>query len=260
MRWLCLLILLASCGGGSPETPVAAPVSNPQMAFSILAVLPHDSTSFTEGLELHDSTLYESAGNYGESALDAYNVRSGRLVKRIPLAADQFGEGITVLGDRLYQLTYKEHNVFVYHYPDLKLLKTGYWAHQGWGMTNDGTYLITDDSTDKLYFIDPGTLKETKALSVTDVSGPVFELNELEYVDGRIYANRWHTNLIYRIDPQSGRVTGMADLGDLFAQMGLSFHPGDGEDVMNGIAYDPKTKTFIVTGKRWPRAFEVRFN
>lgn len=253
------LISLAGCGHGPDSSKIPPAPSDPALSFLIMHMIPHDSASFTEGLELHDSVLYESAGNYGASSLSAYRLNDGKLLARKPLAKEYFGEGITVLGDRLYQLTYKEHAVFVYHYPDLATLKTGYWARQGWGLTNDGTSLIADDGSDKLYFLDPATLRETRRISVTGAQGPVPDLNELEYVDGQLFANRWHTNQIYRIDPRTGKVTGVADLGALFAQMGLTFQPKDpAEDVLNGIAYDKGTKTFVVTGKHWPKAFFLR--
>lgn len=254
-----LFSFLVGCGSGPDSIKTTPAPSDPALSYLIMRVLPHDSTSFTEGLELHDSTLYESAGNYGASSLSTYRLGNGKLLARKPLGKEFFGEGITVLGDKLYQLTYKEHAVFVYHFPDLAPLKTGYWARQGWGLTNDGTRLIADDGSDKLYFIDPKTLTETGSISVTDAQGPLSDLNELEYVDGQLFANRWHTNQVYRIDPRTGKVTGVADLGSLFAQMGLSWQPKDpAEDVLNGIAYDKATKTFILTGKHWPKAFSVR--
>lgn len=256
--YLGALFLLGACGGGQQAPPPQAPPATQHLSYQILNVVPHDSRSFTEGLELHDSILYESAGNYGESALSAYRLADGKLLLQKKLDKTYFGEGITVLGDRLYQLTYQEHAVFVYHYPDLTLLRMGSWNHDGWGMTNDGTHLIADDGSSTLYFIDPTTLQETSRLQVTDEHGPVDQLNELEYVDGVLYANRWHTNSIYRINPHSGQVTGVADLGDLFGQAGIVYHPADAEDVLNGIAYDVKDKTFIVTGKHWPKAFVVR--
>jgi glutaminyl-peptide cyclotransferase len=265
LSWFGYLIVLlgaTACGSGKDaEPPHPAPPSSAALSYQILNILPHDARSFTEGLEVHDSILYESEGNYGESSLSAYRLTDGKLLIQKKLDKNYFGEGITVLGGRLYQLTYQEHAVFVYHYPDLTLLRMGTWDHDGWGMTNDGAHLIADDGSATVYFIDPVTLKETSRLSVSDEHGPVNNLNELEYVDGQLYANRWHSNALYRIDPHTGKVTASVDLGDLFAQAGLPFHPQDpSEDVLNGIAWRPGTKTFIVTGKHWPKSFEIKLN
>lgn len=259
---LVCALALAACGNRKdadvpPPSAGPAPVAN--IAFQVINVLPHDARSFTEGLELHDSILYESEGNLGESSLSVYRLSDGKLLAQKKLGDEYFGEGISVLGDRLYQLTYQEHKVFVYHYPDLAPLKAFNWPHEGWGMTNDGTHLIADDGSSTIYFIDPSTFRETGRIQVSDEHGPVDNLNELEYVDGQLYANRWHTNELYRIDPHTGKVTGRVDLGDLFAQTGQTFHPQNpAEDVLNGIAYSPRNKTFIVTGKHWPKAFELR--
>jgi glutamine cyclotransferase len=259
------ILALAACGHAkddatppppSPATPAVAAIS-----YQVINILPHDAQSFTEGYEIHDSILYESAGNLGKSSLSTYSLASGKLLVRRKLPDRNFGEGITVFGDKLYQLTYKEHDVFVYHYPDLQPLPSKDWPHEGWGMTNDGTRLIADDGSSNLYFIDPATFKQTGSVQVTDEHGPVDQLNELEYVNGQVYANRWHTNEIYRIDPATGKVTGRLDLGDLFAQAGQSPELQDpGDDVLNGIAYNPAKKTFLVTGKHWPNAYELRLS
>ncbi|HTJ10539.1 MAG TPA: glutaminyl-peptide cyclotransferase [Dinghuibacter sp.] len=255
------LLAMAACNNHkeAEEPQPASTPTVPAIAYQVINVLPHDASSFTEGLEIHDSTLYESEGNYGESSLSAYRLSDGKLLTQKKLGSDFFGEGITVLGDRLYQLTYREHKVFVYHFPDLKPEKDMTWEHEGWGMTNDGTHLIADDGSSYIYFIDPATFKETNRVQVTDEHGPVDNINELEYVNGQLYANRWHTNTLYRIDPASGKVTGRADLGDLFAQTGQPFHPQEpGEDVLNGLAWSPQTQTLIVTGKHWPKAFQLK--
>jgi len=253
-------VLFAACSGGADKNAeTIAPQSQVQnIQYQILNIFPHDTTTFTEGLEWHDSVMYESGGEQGRSSLAAFNPKDGKTIRKIKLDPTYFGEGITVMGDRLYQMTWKDHAFFVYHFPDLTLIKVGSWPHEGWGMTNDGQRLIAGDGSDRLYFIDPATITETGHLSVTDESGPVDQLNELEYVDGKIYANRWHTNLIYRIDAHTGKVDGRIDLGDLFKQVGITYQPGNDEFVLNGIAYDKESKTFIVTGKQWPKMFEIR--
>ncbi|TDX01596.1 glutamine cyclotransferase [Dinghuibacter silviterrae] len=259
--WLLFPLTLTACGhakdADAPPPPAAPAVAS--ITYQVINVLPHDAQSFTEGLEIHDSILYESEGNFGKSSLSTYRLSDGKLLQRKKLPDANFGEGLTVLGDKLYQLTYKEHDVFVYHYPDLAPLKPMTWPHDGWGMTNDGKRLIADDGSSNLYFIDPATFKETGRVEVTDEHGPVDQLNELEYVDGRVYANRWHTNDIYCIDPATGKVTGRIDLGDLFAQAGQTPELQDPrDDVLNGIAYNAAKKTFVVTGKHWPNAYELR--
>ena len=263
--WIVLTLAAAACGNGKdagappPKAPPVASSSVAAITYQVINIFPHDARSFTEGLELHDSILYESEGNFGESSLSTYRLSDGKRLMQKPLGNDFFGEGITVLGDRLYQLTYKEQKVFVYHYPDLAPLAPLEWPHEGWGMTNDGTRLIADDGSATLYFIDPATFHETGRVTVTDENGPVDQLNELEYVDGVVYANRWHTNQILRIDPHTGKVTGRIDLGDLLAQAGQTAQLQDPrEDVLNGIAYSAQRKTFIVTGKHWPHAYEIR--
>jgi glutamine cyclotransferase len=260
---MVVTLAAAACGNrkdaDAPPPQAPASPSVVPIAYQVINVFPHDARSFTEGLELHDSILYESEGNYGESSLSAYRLSDGKLLTQKPLGNSFFGEGISVLGDKLYQLTYKEQKVFVYHYPDLAPLKSLDWSHDGWGMTNDSVHLIADDGSATLYFIDPATFHETGRVTVTDDSGPVDQLNELEYVDGMIYANRWHTNQVLRIDPHTGKVTGRVDLGDLLAQAGQTAQVQDPqEDVLNGIAYCAQKKTFIVTGKHWPHAYEIR--
>jgi glutamine cyclotransferase len=262
--WL-IPVLVASCSGGAdkktePPAPAPAPTGIQNLSYQVMNTIPHDSASFIEGYELHDSVLYESEGNYGSSALAAYSLKDGKRLSKKGLDKTYFAEGITQLGGNLYQLTYKEHTIFVYHFPDLTLMKAADWDHEGWGMTNDGKYLISDDGSDKIYFTDPQTLKDVKTISVTDDQGPLDQINELEYVDGQLFANRWHTDSIYRIDPGTGKVTGILNLQGIFGQVGMNYVPGDPEDVLNGIAYDKVNKEFIVTGKRWPRAFVLKLN
>lgn len=254
------IVVLSACSGNPDKTaaPAIPEPAVPHLQYQIIKILPHDSTVFTEGLELHDSVMYESAGNYGKSALLAYRPMDGKVLRKVPLDKSYFGEGVSVLGDKIYQLTYQEHAFLVYHYPDMTLLRIGEWPHDGWGMTNDGQHLIAGDGTDKLYLIDPSTLKETGALSVTENNVPLDRINELEYLNGEIYANRWFTNTIYRIDAHTGKVDGEMDLGDLFQQTSTPFNPADPRnDVMNGIAAS-KNGTLYVTGKCWPKTFELR--
>lgn len=263
--YLLIPVLFAACNSGADKkaepAPVASPVAGiPTLSYQVMNTIPHDSSSFTEGYELHDSVLYESEGSYGTSALATYQLKDGKRLSKMGMDKSYFAEGITQINNNLYQLTYKEHTIFVYHFPDLTLMKASDWSHEGWGMTNDGKYLISDDGSDKIYFTDPQTLKDVKTLSVTDDQGAVDRLNELEYVDGQLFANRWHTDSIYRIDPQTGKVTGIINLQGIYQQVGLNYVPADAEDVLNGIAYDKVNKELIVTGKHWPKAFVLKLN
>ncbi len=250
----------ASASAATTSAAIATAVTAARdLSFQVVNVFPHDTSVFTEGLEFHDSLLYESGGLYKKSTLAARQPVTGKIVVQKKLDKQYFGEGISILGDQLYQLTLDEHAVFVYHIPDLTLERIGEWAHEGWGMTNDGQRLISSDGSDKLYFIDPHTLKETGHLSVTLNGAPLDSLNELEYVDGKIFANHWYSDKIYKIDAQTGRVEGVADLGNIFQQAGLSDRPLDDGAVLNGLAWSKTRGTLFVTGKNWPKMFELRF-
>jgi len=260
-----LLVLLAACHntesnssdeGASPANRTAA------LGYTVLQVYPHDTTSFTEGLEWHDSTLYESAGLNGQSKLVRVSLKDGRAIKKNVLGKEYFGEGITIFGNHIYQLTYREQKCFVY---DIKTFaKTGEFNYegQGWGMTHNDSSLIMDDSTNTLVFRDPKTFAVTKRVPVTGVptltDGSPASINELEFVDGFVYANVWLTNYLLKIDPATGNVVAQADFTDLYTRY-ISGTPGY-DKVFNGIAYNSATKTFYVTGKNWPNLFEIKFN
>lgn len=243
-----------------PANTIAAPASIP---YTLIAEYPHDNTAFTEGLQYADGSLYESTGQYGKSDLRKTDLKTGKVLQQQKLDAKYFGEGITVLNDKIYQLTYREKTGFVYDQKTLKQIQTfSYPNEEGWGMTNDGTNIIYSDGSDKLFFLDPNTLKEVKHIDVKDQYGQLFYINELEYINGYIYANQWKTDAIYKIDPKTGNVVGMINLKELRTQTGIPQPSADetAPEVMNGIAYDATGNRIFITGKNWPKIFEVKFD
>ncbi len=258
--FLIIVFAVSSCQNNDNSSEVLSNGIKPPAAlnYTVLNVYPHDSSSFTEGLEWQDTTLYESTGQYGNSKLSRVNLKTGKEIKRIDLTKEYFGEGITVLNGKIFQLTYEEQKCFVYDFKTLNKLGEFDYEGQGWGMTNDGKHLIMNNGNNNLYFRDPETFKIVNTIGVIDNNGPVAKINELEYVDGFIYSNIWMTNYIIKIDPTSGRVIAKADLTNLINQ----YVPETvaAEAVLNGIAYDSIGKRFFITGKNWPKLFEVKFN
>ena len=231
--------------------------------WEIVNEYPHDPGCFTEGLEYKDGYLYESAGNYGRSDIRKADLKTGKAALTHKMDARYFGEGLTILNGKIYQLTYKEGKGFVYDLATLKQERTfDFNTAEGWGMTNNGAYLIFDDGTNILHYIDPNTFKEVKQLAVTDEHGPVNEINELELIHGYIYANQWMTDNILKIDTATGKVVGRADLSDLRQKTGIAAPSGNprAPDVLNGIAYDPATNRIFITGKNWPKLLEVKLD
>ncbi len=228
-------------------------LATPVTTYRIKNTYPHDSSAFTQGLVYRDGILYESTGLRGRSSVRRVALETGNILSQTSLLPEFFGEGIAVLGDRIYQLTWTTGVGFIYDKKTLALLQEFRYGIEGWGMTHDGKALIVSDGSSTLYYWDPETLREVKRLSVTDRGKPVTNLNELELVEGEIYANIWQQDRIARVSPETGKVTGWIDLKGLLA-------PADrngGEDVLNGIAYDPAKKRLFVTGKLWPKLFEI---
>ena len=214
---------------------------------------PHDAEAWTQGLVMEDSILYEGTGLKERSSLRQVELETGRVLKLLPLPAQYFGEGLTVYGDRIYQLTWKSGIGFVYDRDSFELLDTFQYAHQGWGLTHDGRQLIVSDGTETLHFLDPETLEETGTVQVMAGDRPVPRLNELEFINGVLYANVWPTNVIAQIDTSTGQVTGAIDLS------GIQAVPEDKAHIkiLNGIAYDAEYDRLFVTGKFWPTLFEI---
>lgn len=231
----------------------AAPV-RADTGWTLVRSHPHDARAFTQGLLYHDGLLYESTGQVGQSDIRIVRLKDGKVLRRVNVPPPYFGEGIALWKDRLVHLTWRHERGFVWSLPSLK--KTGSFTYrgEGWGMTSDGKRLIMSDGTPELRFLDPDTLKETGRIRVTWQGEPVPMLNELEYVDGEILANVWMTTRIARIDPASGRVIDWIDLSALAERIGSN----GGDDVLNGIAWDAKGRRLFVTGKYWPRLFEIR--
>lgn len=223
--------------------------------FTVVARYPHDVTAFTEGLVYIDGQLYEGTGLEQQSQLRLVDLASGTVLESHTLSdTTEFGEGIVVLGDTIYQLTWQSQIAHVYDRDTFEQTGTFTYEGQGWGLTTDGTSLIMSNGSDKIVYRDPATFEVTRTISVVDGDQPIADLNELEYIDGVIWANVWRTNLIARIDPQTGEVIDWLDLSALDAEV-TATNPN--VDVLNGIAWNPETGTVFVTGKFWPTLFEI---
>lgn len=230
------------------------------LIFNVADTIHHDNDAFTEGFEFHDGKLVESTGEYGKSSIRIYNPKGGSTEKRIPIKDSKiFGEGITFFRGKLYQLTYREHQVLVYDEKNFNQpIQRLTWPKEGWGMTNDGSNLLVSDGSSNLYYVKPEDFSVVKTLAVNSAEGAIDQLNELEFVDGYIYANRWHEDAIYKIDPNTGYVVGKMHFEGMLEHYLPSIIRGE-EDVLNGIAYDKQEKMLYLTGKNWPITFKVTF-
>ncbi|MDY6821855.1 MAG: glutaminyl-peptide cyclotransferase [Deferribacterota bacterium] len=223
--------------------------------YEIVKKYPHDVNNFTEGFVYEDGIIYESTGKYGSTYIKKYKLGSNEYIKTYKLPLMYFGEGATILKDKIYQLTWKSRIGFIYNKKDLKFLGNFKYNSRGWGLTTDGEYLIMSDGTNKLHFIDPKTFKEERVLEVFDNNDvPIVNINELEYIDGKIYGNIFLTDLIVIISPDNGGVEGWINLEGILEDVELE----EPVDVLNGIAYDDKKKRLFVTGKLWPYIFEIK--
>src|SRR3954452_15761651 len=266
LAFVAIALLCASCNNNSNNsddsdtvttTNTISPPAN--INYNVVATDPHDTSSFTQGLIWQNNVLYEGTGLEGHSKLLKVDIKNGKPSESISLDPSMFGEGITSLNDKIYQLTWQNHKVYVYNAKTFKKLKELSWEHDGWGLTNNGTDLIVSTGESNLYFGDPETFKIKKIIGVTDNTGPVGNLNELEYVNGVLYANIYLTDYIIKIDPANGHILGNIDLSGLLAKAGKQVDTQDG-DVLNGIAYDSTKKSLYVTGKKWPLIFEMKVN
>jgi len=226
----------------------------PIYGYEIVAAYPHDPNAFTQGLQIIDGELFEGTGLYGKSSLRRVELETGEVLQQIDLAADLFGEGIAVVGERIYQLTWQEQRGFIYDRETFERTDEFRYETEGWGLTFDGEHLVMSDGTNRLFWRDPVTLAVERQVDVVQSDVPVSLLNELEYVDGEIYANVWQSDWIVRIDPETGQVVGWVDLTGLLDGIDLA----QPVDVLNGIAYDAENERLFVTGKLWPRLFEIR--
>jgi glutamine cyclotransferase len=267
---LVILFSLASCNNPSQQDASTGvkdqPADNtpPIINYTVIGTLPHDTASFTEGLLIHDGLLYESTGTEPDmppsrrSLFGTVDPKTGKILAKAELDRTKFfGEGITFLHDKVFQLTWKTKIGFIYDAKTFK--KLGDFpmpVKEGWGMTNDGINLIISDGTSNISFVDPATFRLIKVVGVTDNNGPVSNINELELINGYLYANQWESNYILKIDTASGKVVGKLNLDSLANAAKNKF---GGIDVLNGIAYDPATGKVYVTGKLWPDIYEIKF-
>ena len=222
--------------------------------YQIINTYPHDPGSYIQGLVFEDGFLIEGTGKYGESSLRKVKIETGEALHTLNLSSDLFGEGVTVYSDKIYQLTWKSRVGFVYNKESFNLLQKVYYPTDGWGITNDGKQLIMSDGTSTIYFLDPEYFTEICRIDVYDHRGPVININELEYIKGEIYGNIYGSDNIVRIDPKTGKVLGWINMNGL-----LSPDDKHGKiDVLNGIAYDSENSRLFVTGKYWPKLFEIK--
>ena len=250
---LLTLVILSSCQPGK-ATLVESNGKIPNYTYEIVRVYPHDPDAFTQGLVFSDGKLLESTGEEGRSTLRRVDLDSGQTLKKVDLAPQYFGEGMTVLNNKVYQVTWQHQIGFIYDYQTFERLGQFNYEGEGWGLTTDGQSLILSDGSNRLRFLDPNNFRVIRTIAVTENGQPVRQLNELEYIKGEIYANIWHSTRIVTINPQTGAVTASMDCADLVSQSGAH----DEEAVLNGIAYDEASGRLFVTGKLWPKLFEIR--
>lgn len=234
----------------SPATTADGPTV---YRYRVVNVYPHDPDAFTQGLVYHDGIFYEGTGLKGSSSLRKVAIETGEVLQIHNLAPEYFGEGIALVGDRIWQLTWREQTAFLYDRETFQQLNTFGYPTEGWGLTYDGTRLIMSDGSANLYFRDPETFQLLAQVQVRDDQGPVVRLNELEFIDGQVYANVWQTDRVAVIDPASGNVTAWIDLAGLLDPEDVT----QPVDVLNGIAYDAANDRLFVTGKLWPKLFEI---
>ncbi len=223
-------------------------------SYKVIATFPHDTTSFTQGLVFYKGELYESTGLQGESTLRRVEIATGRTLQRLEVPPQYFAEGLALVGDELLQLTWQSKVGFVYDRATFKQKRTFTYNTEGWGIAYDGaSRLVMSDGSSTLAFLDPKTLGTVRTLRVMDAGTPVGSLNELEWVDGEIWANVWQTDRIARISPNTGEVNAWIDLSTLYPRAQRT----PPADVLNGIAYDPATRRIFITGKKWPRLYQI---
>lgn len=245
--------LNAQRSGKSPSNSNASPEA-PVYRFEVVNTYPHDPAAFLQGIVFHNGAFLESDGQYGQSNLRRVELKTGKVLKQVSVPPQIFAEGMTLFNGKIYQLTWKNQKGFIYDPDSLQKLGEFRYDGEGWGLTHDNESLILSDGTNQIRFLDPTTYVVKRTIQVTFRGRPLEELNELEFVKGEIYANIWHADRIVRIDPQSGNILGWIDLAGLLPTAERS----DEEAVLNGIAYDEASDRLFVTGKLWPKIFEIR--
>jgi glutamine cyclotransferase len=254
LQCLSVLVVLAAAVGTGESRQGSSPRPAKRYYYKVVNSYPHDTEAYLQGLVFHEGVLYESTGLYGKSTLRRVKLKTGKVLQMTSLAPDLFGEGLALVDNRLIQLTWQSRRGFVYDRDSLGLLREFTYETEGWGLTYDGTRLIMSDGSSVLTYLDPTSFEPVNRLAVTFEGRPLPRLNELEYVEGEIWANVWLTDLIVRIDPATGEVDSYIDLAGIL-QTEVPLGP---DDVLNGIAYDQQGKRVFVSGKRWPRVFEIK--
>ncbi len=251
---LAAAVSCASLPGDNYKSTEPTSQSVQSYKFTVVNAYPHDRNASTQGLAFENGVLYEGTGQYGESSLRRVDLKTGEVLQVHNLPLEHYGEGITIFGDNIIQLTWQSHKGFVHNKDSFEVLRDFPYDTEGWGITTDGKRLIMSDGSSTLYFLEPDTLKVTYQIQVYDNDKAISRLNELEYIDGKIYANIWLTDDIAIINPGNGRVTGWIDLTGLLPPQS----DGNPVGVLNGIAYDNKKSRLFVTGKLWPKLFEIK--
>lgn len=246
-------LALISCGGGKGKDEKK--YDSLAINYTVLNTLPHNTEAFIQGLVVYNHKILESTGQHNTSWIAEVNPATGEHDKKVVLDPQYFGEGITVMNNKIYQLTWQTRVGFIYDAHTYKKLGEFQYSMEGWGITHDDKNLIMSDGTEKIHFLDTATLKVVHTITVTDGGTRVKELNELEYINGYIFANVWNTNWILKINPATGKVVGRMDLSRIGAEIKTMYPEAD---VLNGIAYDPNSKALLVTGKLWPKAYLIR--
>lgn len=250
-------LLLSSCGDNK-STEETASRDSTLLQYTVLSVLPHNAQAYTQGLVIHNNKIIESTGQNGTSWIAEVNPGSGAHDKKVELDKKYFGEGITVLNNKIYQLTYTSRVGFVYDadtYKKIKEFEFDPAIQEGWGITHDNKNLIVSDGTDKLHFLDTTTLKVIRSVAVKDGTKRVTKINELEFIEGYIFANIYETNWIIKIDPATGMIAGKLDLSAIGREIRAT---APNANVLNGIAYDENSRALLITGKLWPKAYLIR--
>ncbi|MCE5207061.1 MAG: glutaminyl-peptide cyclotransferase [Chloroflexi bacterium] len=224
------------------------------MAYQVTNQFPHDSGAFTEGLAIHNNVLYEATGIYGRSSIRKIDLESGRIEKIRYLSDEYFGEGLAIIDEKIIWITWQSNTGFVLDLDSFEVIDSFSYDHEGWGLAYDGSKLFMSDGSDIIHILEPDNFTETGTIHISDNGAPVEMINELEFIEGDLYANIWQTTFIAKIDPVSGNVTGWLDLNALLEQFETIRHP---VDVLNGIAYNNESKQIFITGKYWPKVFEI---
>ena len=250
-----IVLALAACGGTKkPDQPVNDPNAPKLISCQVVTEFPHDTSSYTQGLIVYNGNMYEGTGNYNFSKLKKVDIATGKTLQEIKLDGKYFGEGVTILRDTIYQLTWKEKKAFAYTLKDFKKVKEFNIDIEGWGLSTDGQYLIASNGGSDLYYFEPSSFKLVKTQTVMENGSPAHDINEMEFINGFIYANQYQQAYILKIDPASGLIVAKADVTSLWNRIKAS---DPDADVPNGIAYDEATKKVYITGKWWPKLFEV---